>query len=93
MEITLVKFLKMYYTPVTKSALNMIYCVEVLGIYRLFVYGDLVCYTPWQVVIIAVILPGILLFPVSFELAVRLLKRFVVVVVVVVVFVVVFVVV
>ena len=53
----------------------MVHCVKLLDTYHLFVYGDMICYNKWQIAIIAVILPGIVLFPGCFELAVRLLKR------------------
>ena len=65
----------MYYTPVTKSALQLTYCVEILGVYRLFVYGKHVCYSPSQIIIILVIIPGIVLLPMCLELALRLLKK------------------
>ena len=65
----------MYYTPVTKSALQLTHCVKILGVYRLFVYGKHVCYSPSQIIIIFIIIPGILLLPLCLELALRLLKK------------------
>ena len=65
----------MYYTPVTKFALQLTHCVEILGVSRLFVYGKHVCYSPSQIIIILIIIPGILLFPICLELALRLLKK------------------
>ena len=53
----------------------MIYCVKIVDSYHLFVYGDHECYTAWQLGIIIVILPGLLLFPLCFDLAVRLPKK------------------
>ena len=53
----------------------MIYCVNIVDRYHLFVYGDHECYTSWQLGIIIIILPGLLLFPLCFDLAVRLLKK------------------
>ena len=75
LEITFVKLLKLYYTPITKSSLEMIHCVQIMGTYHLFVYGDHICYSYWQLCIVGVVLPGILLFPISFELAIRLLRK------------------
>ena len=60
---------------VTKAALNMTHCTKVLGSYHLFVFGDHLCYSPWQLCIIFVLLPGIILFPICFELAIRMLKK------------------
>ena len=75
LEMTFMKLVKLFYTPVTKSVLQMIHCVEIMGTYHLFVYGEHICYSTSQIAIIALILPNIFLFPVSFELAIRLLRR------------------
>ena len=74
-KFTYIKLLKLYFTPLTKTSLEMVYCVKLLDTYHIFIYGDLVCYSYWQIAIITVILPGILLFPICFELTVRLLKK------------------
>ncbi len=74
LKITFIKLLKFYYTPITMTALNMTHCVKIHNNHHLFVYGDYECFTAWQIAIMVVILPGILLFPVGFELSLRLLK-------------------
>ena len=74
-KLTYIKLLKLYFTPVTQSALKMIHCVKLEDTLHLFVYGSMVCYNKWQLLIITVLLPGILLFPMCFELSLRLLKR------------------
>ena len=74
-KFTAIKFLKLYYTPLVVASLQMIHCVDILGVRHLYVHGPTLCYTSWQIVIFTVILPGILLFPISFELALRLLKE------------------
>ena len=53
----------------------MIHCVGINNSYHLFTYGELVCYTKWQIGIIAVILPGLVMFPITYELSLRMLKR------------------
>ena len=61
---TYIKLLKLYFTPITQSALKMVHCVKLRDSYHLFVYGQMVCYNKWQLIVITVILPGIFLFPV-----------------------------
>ena len=75
LKITYLKLLKLYFTPITQSALRLTHCVVIKESYHLFVYGDLVCYKNWQIGIMAVIFPGILLFPVSYDLSLRMLKK------------------
>ena len=75
LKITFIKLLKLYYTPTTQSAMQLVYCVNILGSYHLFVYGDHICYTKWQFVVLVVILPALVLFPICFELALRLLRK------------------
>ena len=74
LKCTCIKLLKLYFTPVTKAALMMVHCVPILDRSHLYVYGDHVCYSYWQIGIIIILLPGILLFPICFELTLRLLK-------------------
>ena len=73
--ITVIKLLKLYFTPVTKVALNLIHCVYINDALHLFVYGEVKCYTYWQVIIVALLLPSLVLFPLSFEMCIRLLKK------------------
>ena len=75
LKMTFIKIVKIYFTPITKVSLKMVHCVKLLDTYHLFVYGDVICYNQWQIAILAVILPGILLFPICFELAVQLLNK------------------
>ena len=72
---TFIKLLKLFYTPITMAALKMTHCVKVGRESHLFVYGDHICYSIWQIGIIVTILPGIMLFPIGFELALRLLEK------------------
>ena len=53
----------------------MIHCVSIGDSYHLFLYGSLVCYTKWQTAIIVIILPGILLFPIGYDLSLRMLRK------------------
>ena len=74
-KLTFIKLLKLYYTPVSNFALMMIHCVNILDVRKLFIYGDHVCYSGWQIAIIFIMLPSLLLFPIGLELAIRLLKK------------------
>ena len=75
LKFTFIKLLKLYFTPITNSALMLVHCVKILGENHLYVYGDHICYSGWQLGIIVFILPCLLLFPVCFELALRLFKN------------------
>ena len=75
LKYTFIKLLKLYFTPMTKFSLTMIHCVTILDESHLYVYGDHICYTNWQYGIMLVLLPCILMFPVGFEIALRLLKE------------------
>ena len=75
LKCTFIKLLKLYYTPVTNSALTMIHCVSIRDKSHLYIYGDHECYSAWQTGIIIIILPSLLVFPICFELAIRLLKN------------------
>ena len=75
LKLTFIKFLKLYFTPVTVACFKLTHCVNINSESRLYVYADQICYTSWQFVIFAVLIPSILLFPICFEVALRLLKR------------------
>ena len=75
LKLTYIKLLKLYFTPVTQAALKMVHCVKLWDSYHLFVYGPLICYNKWQLAIVTIILPGVLLFPVCLVLSLRLLKE------------------
>ena len=63
LKLTFVELLKTIYTPVTYISFQLIYCISINGTKHLYVSGDQVCYTWWQVVILCVILPGLVVFP------------------------------
>ena len=56
------------------SALMMIHCIRIVDQSHLYVYGDHVCYSDWQIGIIVILLPCLIMFPICFEMAIRLLK-------------------
>ena len=72
---SVIKLLKLYFTPVCTVALNLIHCVDINGSFHLFLYGELRCYTHWQIMIFAVLLPSLFLFPISFEICIRMLMK------------------
>ena len=51
-----------------------LYCCSSSSESRLYVYADQTCYTSWQIAIFLLLIPGLFLFPICFELATRLLK-------------------
>ena len=74
LKCTFIKLVKLYFTPIASSALMMVHCVNILGESHLYVYGDHICYSGWQLGIIIFLLPCVVLFPLCFEMALRLLK-------------------
>ena len=74
LKLTFIKFLKLYFTPVMVACLKLTHCVNINHESRLYVYADLKCYTYWQIVIFTALIPCLLLFPICFEVALRLLK-------------------
>ena len=53
----------------------MINCVSVGGKLHLYLYGDLLCYTWWQQIILFAVLPVVVLFPLSFGISLNMLKE------------------
>ena len=53
----------------------MIHCVYIGGQLHLYLYGDLVCYTWWQKIILFAVLPMVVLFPLSFGISLNMLKE------------------
>ena len=74
LKFTFIKLLKLYFIPVIKSALMMVHCVTIRDESHLYVYADQVCYSIWQWGILLIMLPGLLMFPICFEMILRLLK-------------------
>ena len=53
----------------------MINCVSIGGKLHLYLYGNLVCYNWWQQIILFVVLPVVVLFPISFGISLNMLKE------------------
>ena len=53
----------------------MINCVSIGGKFHLYLYGDLLCYNWWQQIILLVVLPMVVLFPLSFGISLNMLKE------------------
>ena len=53
----------------------MINCVSVSGQLRLYLYGDVLCYNWWQQIILIVVLPVVVSFPLSFGISLNMLKE------------------
>ena len=58
LKLTFIKFLKLYFTPVTVACLKLTHCVNINDERRLYVYADQTCYTYCQIFIFAVLIPG-----------------------------------
>ena len=74
LKVCFIRFLKLFFAPTASFAFTMIHCIEILGKNHLYVFGDHVCYEWWQYVIAVVILPAVIIFPVTFDISLYLLK-------------------
>ena len=73
-KIGFVKLVKLNFTSISTYTFHMIHCVTVGGQLHLYLYGDLVCYTWWQQIILYAVLPVVVLFPFSFGNSLTMLK-------------------
>ena len=69
------KLVKLNITSISTLALHMVHCVDIGDHMHLYLYGDLQCYNHWQYLIFGIIIPTVLLFPVSFGTSLKLLKE------------------
>ena len=67
--------MKLNFTPVCNFSFKSVHCVMLYGEYHMFAYGDYKCYSWWQILILTCLIPALLLFPVAFEMSLRMLKE------------------
>ena len=53
---------------------QLIFCISINGVKHLYLYGDLVCFTWWQNLIMIVAIPGLILFPLTFGMSLHLIQ-------------------
>ena len=75
LKIGFVKLTKLNYTSISTFTFHMLHCVTINGSRHLYLYGDHQCYAWWQYVIMILVLPIVLLFPLSFGIALDLMKE------------------
>lgn len=71
----IVQLLLFGYANMTDCSLIMLNCVDVIGENRLYHYGDLVCYTWWQIVIFVFLLTWLLPFPFAVKFGLSMLQK------------------
>ena len=69
------RLLSLVYIPFAIFAFNMVNCVDILGKSHLYIYGDLQCYVWWQKLIFSVLIPWILMFPLSTQISKHMMKK------------------
>ena len=74
LKLTFIVLLKSIYTPIAEISFQLVHCIAINSTSHLYVYGDLKCYTWWQYVILIVVIPGLVLFPLSFGMVLDLIK-------------------
>ena len=74
-KIGVVKLMKLNFTSAVNILFQLIHCERIGNQLHLYLYGDYVCYGWWQVLIIVVLLPIVVLFPLSFGISLNLLKE------------------
>ena len=76
-KVGFMKLVKLNFTSISTYTLLMINCVSVggQGQLRLYLYGDLPCYNWWQMIILSVVLPVLVLFPLSFGISLNMLQK------------------
>ena len=75
LQLCFLKLLKLNYTPIATFSFKMINCIAIRESLHLYVCGDQVCYTWWQLLIFAVILPWLILLPFCMEMSFRILIK------------------
>ena len=69
LQLAFIKLLKTIYTPITDISFKLIHCISINNTMHLYAAGDVLCYQWWQVVIMVVVVPGLVVFPFSYGLA------------------------
>ena len=75
LQMGFIKLLKLNYTSLCTTLLQLVHCVEIGGKSHLYIYSDQLCTTRWQQVITYVLVPILVMFPWSFGKALDLLKK------------------
>ena len=75
LKVGFIKLVKLNFTSISIFSFHMIHCVPIGEKLHLYLYGDHVCYTSWQYAILFAVLPIVVLFPLTFAMALNLLKE------------------
>ena len=75
LKIGFIKLIKLNLTSISTFAFHMIHCVTIDGQSYLYLYAYHQCYSNWQYVILILLMPIVLLFPICFGFALDLLKE------------------
>ena len=74
LKIGLLKLLKVNFTSSMVILLQLVHCETLRNKPRLYLFADHICYVWWQWLIIVFIIPTLLMFPISFGMALDRLK-------------------
>ena len=70
-----IKLVKLNITSISTMALHMVHCVRIGDHMHMYLYGDLQCYNRWQWLVIGLVIPTVVLYPVAFDVALKFLKK------------------
>ena len=74
-KVGLVKLIKLNFTSTVNILLQLVHCEKIAAQFHLYIYGDFICYSWWQILIIGAALPTVALFPASLGISLDLLKK------------------
>ena len=74
-KVGLVKLIKLNFTSTVNILLLLVHCEKIANQFHLYIYGDFICYSCWQILIIGIALPTVALFPTSLGISLDLLKK------------------
>ena len=74
-KIGLLKLLKFNFTSIALILLQLVHCERIGNSLHLYVFADHICYVWWQWLIIVVCFPILVMFPLSFGMAIDRLKE------------------
>ena len=67
--VSIIRILMLSYKNMARTSLMLLNCVEVAGVRRLFIKGDIKCFQWWQIVIAVLLFTWIMFFPLSLKVS------------------------
>ena len=75
LKIGFIKLVNLNYTSTCTICFQLMHCVKTLDNLRLFIYGDQACYGWWQYLHGSLVIPTLMMFPLSSGISLDLLKE------------------